>query len=53
MEPVYMAMGQASGVASTIAMRGHQPVQSIDIAELQTKLRAQKAVLERTPAKRP
>ena len=46
MEPVYMALGHAAGVASVLAMRGHAPVQDIDVAFLQTKLREQNAVLE-------
>jgi hypothetical protein len=49
MEPVYMALGHAAGVASVMAMKCRQPVQAIDVAALQRKLRAQKAVLELAP----
>jgi hypothetical protein len=47
MEPVYMQLGHASGVAAVMAMKNQQPVQSIDTTSLQKKLRGQKAVLER------
>jgi len=46
MEPVYMALGQASGVAASMAIRNSQSVQAIEVTALQNKLRAQKAVLE-------
>lgn len=46
MEPVYMALGQASGVAAAQAIKHRQSVQTIDVAALQQKLRAQKAVIE-------
>jgi len=46
MEPVYMALGQASGVAAAMAVHTGVPVQAIDIARLQARLREQKAVLE-------
>lgn len=46
MEPVYMALGQASGVAASMAIKHLQPVQAIDVTALQGKLREQKAVLE-------
>ena len=39
MEPVYMAMGHAAGVASVMAVRNHQAVQAIDVAALQATLR--------------
>lgn len=47
MEPVYMALGHAAGVAAAMAVKSHQPVQAIDVKALQAKLRAQNAVLER------
>lgn len=47
MEPVYMQLGHASGVAVVMAMNHQQAVQAIDVAALQEKLRGQKAVLER------
>jgi hypothetical protein len=46
MEPVYMALGQASGVAARLAIEAHQAVQAIGVAALQARLREQKAVLE-------
>ena len=46
MEPVYMAMGQASGLAAALAIKGNSAVQSIDVSALKKKLLAQKAVLE-------
>lgn len=46
MEPVYMALGQASGVACVMALKKAQAVQDIDLTALQGKLREQKAVLE-------
>jgi hypothetical protein len=47
MEPVYMQLGHASGVAAMMAMKHQQPVQAVDVMALQEKLREQKAVLER------
>lgn len=46
MEPVYMALGQASGLAAVQAIKNKQAVQAVDVGELQAKLREQKAVLE-------
>lgn len=46
MEPVYMALGQAAGLAAVKALRGGTSVQAIDVPALQSQLRAQKAVLE-------
>ena len=46
MEPVYMACGQAAGVAAAMAVKAATPVQAIDVPTLQAKLRGQKAVLE-------
>ncbi|GAA5147805.1 FAD-dependent oxidoreductase [Prosthecobacter algae] len=46
MEPVYMALGQASGLAAVMAIQGQTSVQAIDVKALQAKLLAQKAVLE-------
>ena len=45
MEPVYMALGQASGLAAVQAMRNGHSVQQIDVAKLQSRLLEQKAVL--------
>lgn len=46
MEPVYMALGHASGLAAVQAMHANQGVQSIDVKALRKKLLEQKAVLE-------
>lgn len=49
MEPVYMAMGHASGAAASLASRndaGKPSFHEVGIAALQAKLRGQKAVLE-------
>ena len=46
MEPVYMNLGHASGLAAAQVVRKNTPVQSVDVAELRAKLTEQKAVLE-------
>lgn len=46
MEPVYMALGHASGLAATMAIRSGRSVQDIDVPALSRKLLDQKAVLE-------
>ncbi len=46
MEPVYMILGQASGVAAALACDGDGTVQGIRIERLQAKLKAQKAVID-------
>ncbi|HEY5316292.1 MAG TPA: FAD-dependent oxidoreductase, partial [Pirellulales bacterium] len=45
MEPVYMALGHASGLAAAMAAQTGGAVQAIDIQALQKKLREQHAVL--------
>ncbi len=45
MEPQYMIMGQAAGIAASMAMKNNIPVQQINIVELQQKLLDQKQVL--------
>ncbi len=45
MEPVYMLLGQASGVAAVLALDGKTAVQDVVVEKLQAKLKAQKAVL--------
>jgi len=47
MEPVYMIIGQAAGVAAKMAIDSGKPVQDIDTRALTAKLRAQGAVMER------
>ena len=46
MEPVYMAMGHASGLAAAMAIQNKSSVQTIDVKTLRNKLLDQKAVLE-------
>jgi hypothetical protein len=46
MEPVYMALGHAAGLAAVQALRAGVGVQEIAVEELQARLRQQKAVLE-------
>jgi hypothetical protein len=45
MEPVYMVLGQATGVAAALAIDGKTPVQKIPMDRLLSRLKAQKAVL--------
>ena len=45
MEPQYMIMGQASGVAASMAVKESRPVQQIDIFKLQEKLKGQGQIL--------
>lgn len=46
MEPQYMIIGQAAGVAAAMAIAGSRPVQEIDATALTQKLRGQRAVME-------
>ena len=46
MEPVFMVLGHAAGVAARMAAATGRPVQEIDVAALRAKLKAQGAVLE-------
>lgn len=45
MEPQYMILGQAAGVAASIAVRNRIGVGQVPVQELQAKLRDHKAVL--------
>jgi hypothetical protein len=45
MEPQYMILGHAAGVAAKMAIEGHQAVQDIDTKALAAKLASQRAVL--------
>lgn len=50
MEPVYMIIGQAAGVAAKLAIDGKSTVQDIDTTTLTARLRNQRAVAEWTDA---
>jgi len=49
MEPQYMIIGQAAGVAAAMAVRENKPVQDIDPLQLTAYLKEQGAVLENRP----
>jgi hypothetical protein len=49
MEPQYMILGEAAGVAARMAQVRGVPVQEIDVQALRTKLQSLKAVLGSTP----
>jgi hypothetical protein len=49
MEPQYMIIGHAAGVAAKMAIDAGVAVQDIDSRALTSKLRAQRAVMEWTP----
>ena len=46
MEPQYMIIGQAAGIAAALAAKGNLAVQDVNIAELQLRLREEGAVFE-------
>jgi len=46
MEPVFMVLGQSAATAASFAIDERTPVQKVNIAKLQTKLLADKQVLE-------
>jgi hypothetical protein len=46
MEPQYMIIGHAAGVAAHLAIRGKVPVQNVPVAELQRILRSEAAVFD-------
>jgi len=49
MEPQYMIIGQAAGVAARMAIDSGKPVQEIDTAQLEKTLREQGATMEYSP----
>lgn len=51
MEPVYMSLGHASGVAAAMCVRDGKAVQEVDVAALRKKLVEQKQVLELAASK--
>jgi hypothetical protein len=46
MEPQYMMLGHAAGIAAKLALRDAKPVQEIPVKELQSILLAEGAVFE-------
>ncbi len=50
MEPQYMILGQAAGVAAALAIRGGTPVQGIAVATLVEKLKGQGVIMEYAPS---
>ncbi|MFN8685058.1 MAG: FAD-dependent oxidoreductase [Acidobacteriota bacterium] len=49
MEPQYMILGHAAGVAAALAARASSPVQKVDVPALQRILREEGAVFEYSP----
>jgi len=50
MEPQYMIIGQAAGVAAAMAIRARKPAQEIDTKALTEKLKERGAILEYVPS---
>jgi hypothetical protein len=50
MEPQYMIIGQAAGVAAAMALYEKKPVQDIDPHQLTARLKAQGTVIEDHPS---
>lgn len=53
MEPQYMIIGEAAGIAASLAIAGDTAVQDIDVKTLQDKLHAHGAVLRREDTRAP
>jgi hypothetical protein len=53
MEPQYMMIGQAAGVASALALKAGVPIHDVDVAQLRRTLKAQGMVDVYNPAKAP
>ena len=47
MEPVWMTLGEASGVAAALAIKGDLPVQRVDYPQLRSKLRERNVKVDR------
>jgi len=52
MEPVWMTLGEASGVAAAMALKADLPVQRVDYAQLRVKLRERSMKIDRPPVSR-
>jgi len=50
MEPQYMIIGQAAGVAAGMAIRQNAPVQQVDSKALTAELKRKSAVIEYVPS---
>ncbi len=50
MEPQYMIIGQAAGVAAAMALKGNLPVQDVNTRQLTDRLKSEGAVMEFRPA---
>jgi hypothetical protein len=50
-EPQYMIMGPAAGVAARLAIVKNSPVQDVDTGELSRKVTEQGAILEYVPSR--
>jgi FAD dependent oxidoreductase len=48
MEPVFMVLGHAAGVAAAMTARSKHPVQDVDIKQLQKRLQTQNQVIGKT-----
>jgi hypothetical protein len=49
MEPQYMIIGQAAGVAAAIALKSGKPVQDVNPSDVSTRLKSQGAIFEWRP----
>src|SRR5258705_1903259 len=49
MEPQYMILGHAAGVAASLALKSEKPVQEISVTALQEKLKSQGGVFDWVP----
>jgi hypothetical protein len=49
MEPQYMIIGHAAGVAAKLVIDARTPVQDVDVTALRARLRSQRAVFEYEP----
>ena len=50
MEPQYMMLGQAAGLAAKLALEAHVPVQKVDVHALQSTLISEGTILQYSPS---